>query len=121
MNGYFFRPVEGFIFPLLTLKKIAYNFLSCNAQRFDATWSIFCISYGCLPADEHLLAWGLWGAMEGRSYSFFVCCSVQFHTGIVLALNWKDHLRAEASRSLEIMQPAVSLSQEAERNLGCSR
>lgn len=45
--------------------------------------------------------------MDGRAYSVFFCCSVQFHTGIVLALNWKDHLRAKASRSLEVMQPAV--------------
>jgi len=59
--------------------------------------------------------------MEGKVYSFFVCCSVLFNPGIVLALNWKDDLRAEASRNLEIMQLAVPLSQEAKRNLWCSR
>lgn len=32
----------------------------------------------------------------------------------------KDHLRAEARRSLEIVQPAVPLSQEAEHSLWCS-
>lgn len=53
-------------------------------------------------------------------FSLFVCCSVQFPTGIIPALRWEGHLRAEASRSLEIMQDVIPLSQEAEHHLRCS-
>lgn len=56
------------------------------------------------------------GHRKGRacSFLFFVCCSVQFPAGIILALSWEGHLRAKASRSLEIMQDVIPLSQEAE-------
>lgn len=81
---------------------------------------VLCISHHCLPADELLLSWGWGWAMEGRPYSFFLCHRVQFHTEILLALTQKDHLRAEARKSLEIVQPAVPLSQEAEHSLWCS-
>lgn len=55
--------------------------------------------------------------MYGRAFSSFVSRRVQFHTEIVLAFDWKDHLRSEASRSLEITRLDVPLSQEAEHSL----
>lgn len=61
------------------------------------------------------------GVTEGRIYSFFLLVTVSsFITEIVLALNWRNDLRAKASRSFEIPQPAVLLSQEAKHNLWSS-
>lgn len=111
----FFRLGEGFSFSLLTLQKLLSIFFLAMHCAFILPGQFFCISYCRLSAEsahiavflQNLLSTSVRVGLGGRIYFFFQFVSVQFHTEIVLAFNWKNHLSAEANRSFEISQHTV--------------